>query len=161
MGQTRFPYHSYGGWMDHGFYFVRSQGIQDRDPLNPSLTTFADGYAVGDASGTNPVSGGSTWQGAMAGIDVSDSETEANLIEGDATVTIDDFDRPMPDIAFTNVRDANAGTSRSSMRWSDVALSGGSFSSTGLSGRFFGPNHEEVGGIFIRDQVSGSFGAKR
>ena len=28
-------------------------------------------------------------------------------------------------------------------------------------GRVYGPNHEEVGGVFIRAEIAGAFGAKR
>ena len=30
-----------------------------------------------------------------------------------------------------------------------------------ISGQFYGPNHEEVGGVFERNMIVGAFGAKR
>ena len=30
-----------------------------------------------------------------------------------------------------------------------------------ISGRFFGPNEEEVGGVFERDGAAGAFGGRR
>lgn len=108
----------------------------------------------------------------MAGFDISNSATEGNLIEGDAIVTIDEFSRPVVDVAFTGLVDRNTGRSRPSMSWSDLPLAEGVFASPGLErefpasnpglvGQFYGPNHEEVGGVFVRNQISGAFGASR
>jgi hypothetical protein len=51
------------------------------------------------------------------------------------------------------------------MNWQDIPLASGSFQSGSgrnqISGQFYGPNHEEVGGVFERNQVIGAFGAKR
>lgn len=37
----------------------------------------------------------------------------------------------------------------------------GVFDGSGIQGCFYGPNHEEVDGVFLRDMISGSFGASR
>ena len=42
-----------------------------------------------------------------------------------------------------------------------VRLSGGAYSSEILAGRFHGPNRDGVGGIFTRNRLGGTFGAKR
>ena len=51
------------------------------------------------------------------------------------------------------------------MNWEDIPLTSGSFQSGSgsdqISGQFYGPNHEEVGGVFERNQILGAFGAKR
>lgn len=51
------------------------------------------------------------------------------------------------------------------MTWDDVPVLGGRFSdgtgSNSLEGTFYGDNHEEVGGIFERNQIIGAFGASR
>ena len=33
----------------------------------------------------------------------------------------------------------------------------GTFRANGLDGRFYGPNHEEAGGVFERNQIAGGF----
>ena len=51
---------------------------------------------------------------------------------------------------------------RPSIEWNGLPIDdSGVFSGTGIQGRFYGPNHEEVGGVFLRDMISGSFGASR
>ena len=67
------------------------------------------------------------------------------------------------------------------MAWDGVRLTDGAFGSpeviapilasdidirgkaigTGIYGRFHGPGHEEVGGVFRRDGITGAFGAGR
>ncbi|MCY4498212.1 MAG: transferrin-binding protein-like solute binding protein [Rhodospirillaceae bacterium] len=54
------------------------------------------------------------------------------------------------------------------MIWSAIPVTVGGFerASAGaaknvIKDKFYGPNHEEVGGIFERDQVLGAFGAAR
>ncbi len=54
------------------------------------------------------------------------------------------------------------------MIWSVIPVTAGGFerASAGaaknvIKDKFYGPNHEEVGGIFERDQVLGAFGAAR
>ena len=50
----------------------------------------------------------------------------------------------------------------SDLSWSSVPLRSGTFRASGLVGHFYGPNHEEVAGIFNRDEIiTGGFGAKR
>ena len=37
----------------------------------------------------------------------------------------------------------------------------GAFQANGLDGRFYGPNHEEAGGVFERDRIIGAFSLTR
>ena len=97
----------------------------------------------------------------------------------------------MVDVEFSNITDETTGADLGGLRWSDLPLRAGSFgiepagaedatvsrhpASSGISGRFYGPNHEEVGGLFgsreimqdvaggeaVRVEVSGAFGARR
>ena len=152
----------YGGWMTYSFFFVNTWNPVGDDPLRPSESTFTDVYSIGEASGTNPVSGSATWIGMMAGIDENENaSTFGNLVEGDATVTIGNFAQPAVDIRLTSITDANTGGRHGDISWSGLGLRNGAFSAANISGRFYGPNHEEVGGIFLRNQISGAFGAKR
>ena len=118
-------YLHYGGWMDHSFFFVSGGTARDLASGTESFGTFV--HSMGNATGTNPVSGSATWKGAMAGFAVSDTADRGNLIEGDATVTIDDFDQPAVDVALTGLRDRNAGRDRESITWEGAPLTDGAF----------------------------------
>ena len=51
------------------------------------------------------------------------------------------------------------------MSWSSIPVEAGAFEvdepDNRLSGRFYGDIHQEVGGVFTRDNITGAFGAKR
>ena len=81
-------------------------------------------------------------------------------VQGDAVVGVD-FAAYDVDVAFTNILDLQTGTRRSPMYWDNLTMSAGTFQGAGIYGRFYGPNHEEVGGVFERNQISGAFGATR
>lgn len=117
--------------------------------------------------------GDATWTGIATGIDISVSETAGHVIQGQARVEITSFPTvqgPIPalSVSLTNMYDLDAGTSRPSKTWRNVFLDGdGTFSSTdSLRGRFYGPNHEEVGAVFeyyelagLGGHIVGAFGA--
>lgn len=152
----------YAGWMEHSFFALHASNTITGAPLHPSEATFSDVYSVGAASGSNPVSGSATWAGVMAGIDERPGDTMGDLVEGDATLTIDSFTQPTVDLDFTNITNQRTNALFPSLSWSSVPLSAGTFRGTGLVGHFYGPDHEEAGGIFNRDEViTGAFGAKR
>ena len=151
----------FGGWMSHSFFFVNTWNPVGDDPLRPSESTFTEAYSVGSASGSNPTSGSATWTGTMAGIDENEgAATFGNLVRGDAAVTVG-FASASVNVALTGIRDSSTGGSHGDIRWNGVSMRGGAFSSGTLRGRFYGPNHEEVGGIFLRNRISGAFGARR
>ena len=115
--------------------------------------------SLGEGTGTNPVSGSATWAGAMVGTRIGGS-SPGSSVSGDAEMQVD-FSAANIDLTFTNIAEISSGgspgTPYPSMGWSDVPMNGGSFSTTGLDGRFYGPNHEEVGGVFERNQIAGGF----
>ena len=113
---------------------------------------------------------------------------------GAATVTVSygqEIVDLVVDVEFSDIRDETTGADLGGLRWSDLPLRAGSFgidpagaedatvsrhpASSGISGRFYGPNQEEVGGLFgsraimldvagdhaVRVEVSGAFGARR
>lgn len=149
-----------GGWLDHSFFAVQLERVSG------GLTDIEAGYSysAGEASGTTPLSGSATWSGVMVGGDNSNTANKGNRIQGDAMLTFDLANVDLG-IAFTNIRDLDAGGLHSNMTWSDVPVTGGQFGtgSTGdsIEGQFYGPNHEEVGGIFERNEIIGAFGANR
>ena len=152
---------AYGGWLEYNWFFVASFVHMD--------DTFGDvsapvSMSIGNATGSNPVRGSATWSGVISGVDVSDSNY-LNQIQGDADLTISDFADPGIDVAFTNIRDVDAGRPRADMAWDDVPMTGGGFATgsdgNSIQGKFYGPDHGEAGGVFERDQVIGAFGARR
>ncbi len=154
------PVVGYGGWLDHG-YFVVNTGVAGEPAQVVS-------YSKGEASGTNPdPSGGSgTWTGVMVGSDASQPPKRFNFIRGDAKITIDDFSKPELDIAFTKIQDRDARKNHDDMKWTNVKMENGEFKEKesnrdSIQGRFYGPKHNEVSGVFERDQIIGAFGAKR
>ena len=155
VGRTKFSGMGYAGWLDHNFFFVAGSTIEDTDPLSPSLTTFHHAYSIGDKTGRNPVLGSATWSGVVAGY-----SGDGKVITGDSDLTAD-FAASNIDVAFTNLVEQGGTAKRSNMNWADVPMIGGSFKASGLSGHFYGPNHEEAGGIFNRNKITGAFGAKR
>ena len=70
------------------------------------------------------------------------------------------------DVEFTDIANTETGERRDDMAWRGMPLEQGGFARRNapddtISGRFYGPAEEEVGGIFERDGVAGAFGGKR
>ena len=141
-------------------------------------------YTFGDASGSNPDDSGSgTWNGVAIGVNLLERFEDRSLLTADVTVSIADFLDPTVDVLFDSIRDLRTGDSLTvsgltveSVDWAGLDLTEGSFSEElgdvddplnlsqprkRIEGRFYGPGHEEVGGIFEYASVVGSFGAER
>ena len=153
----------YGGWLDHNVFGAVVE--HDATVGEELMTPYAVSY--GDASGTNPAGvGTATWSGVMVGADLgSATATERpDHVQGDATVTAD-LDNADVDVAFTRIVNLGTGGARADMTWTGLPLSDGGFGQGSgenrIEGRFYGPNHEEAGGIFERDRIVGAFGARR
>jgi hypothetical protein len=161
---TAFDHFGYGGWLEHSFFIVET------DVINEGVlrgTAFGYSYSVGDATGTNPtIEGGTaTWSGVMVGGDVSATAARGHHIQGDAKITIADLESPKVSIEFTNLYNLNVRSPLADITWRDIAVTNGGFESglegESIEGKFYGPNHEEVGGVFERDEILGAFGAMR
>ena len=153
----------YGGWLDHSFFVVEFNRIADGILEN---TPFNYAYSIGDAPERNPVAAGGsgTWSGVMVGADVSATAARGDRIQGEATLTIADFADPAVDVAFTKIYNLDDRSALADMNWTGIAVTGGAFAATSsgtIEGRFYGPDHEEVGGVFERNEVLGAFGAAR
>ena len=120
---------------------------------------FAVPVSMGVGSGSNPLTGSASWTGAMTGVRVADSGLGAE-VTGDAALTAD-LAASSLNLAFTNIAD-RSGVQSSDIRWQGVSMQNGSFNGNGgLQGRFYGPNHEEAGGVFERSGIAGAFSLAR
>lgn len=155
-----------GGWLDRSAFGVTVNSVVSDVSGGVDLrgTGFAVAYALGDATKTTPAFGNATWTGTMVGGDTSLTAYRGNRIMGDATLTFD-LSQSDIDVTFTNIRDIDAGRPHGHITWQNIPVTSGAFSSefigNSIDGRFYGPNHEEVGGVFERNQIAGAFGAKR
>ncbi len=113
---------------------------------------------------------------------------EGDFVSGNASVTIPSVsvhDYPSVNVEFSNIVNDRTGTRRNNMRWEGVEMVDGVFGAAGdfsssrdagffptvggrifegegtLFGQFYGSDHEEVGGLFMRDGIGGTFGARR
>lgn len=161
---TSFDYFGYGGWLEHSFF------ISETDEINGGIlqgTAFGHSYSVGDATGTNPIAegGSGTWTGVVVGADVSATVARGHKIQGDAEITIADFADPMVSISFTNISDLDDHSQRADITWSALPVTDGGFKTGSegnvIEGKFYGPTHEEAGGVFEHSQILGAFGATR
>lgn len=134
-------------------------------------------WVVGDATGANPMAGTASWSGVMVGAGTSDSDSA--WIQGDASVTVHFGPSPTVDVMFANVVSAHRESQVAAEidPWLGVPLTNGSFQSGTyfgddgdryLEGQFFGPDAEEVAGVFYDWLASdpglyieGAFGAVR
>ena len=145
-------YLGYGGWIDYSMFSLAVRSLDD--------AFHADAYSLGLESGTDPVSGSATWNGPVIGVDTAVFE-RGRTFRGFAEVNID-FANADVDVAFTVMRfHLEGNVVRPDITWSDLPLSDGKFGSDSIQGAFYGPNHEEVGGVFSRDGALGAFGGTR
>lgn len=120
--------------------------------------------SVGVESGSNPLSGSAIWTGAMVGrlTDGYGNEEPGALVLGDSRLTFD-FARNDIDVAFTGIRSDND-EAYPDITWDNIPVQDEMFGSSRggyVTGTFYGPGHEEVGGVFERNQIVGAFGATR
>lgn len=159
----------YGGWLRYSFF--ASQFDKLKHPLNPYKGgKRVTGYALGYSAGENPsaTDGSAKWVGLMFGRDVGDSSARGRALQGDAEITVDfDDESTLASVKLSNIEDIIVRTKYRDMEWRNLEIDQGSFSrhraGTGnyISGQFFGPREQEVGGVFERDEVAGAFGGVR
>ena len=157
-GETLYE-NRFAGWMRHSAFLIERTILEFDDPAEDGLDeTFI--HSIGTPSGSNPVSGRASWHGIMAGFDLREGSA-VSRVEGDSSITVNDFNAPTIDMSFSNIRNQSTGNMLPDMIWNDLPLNSGTFTDSGLTGQFYGANHEEVGGVFFRGNVSGAFGASR
>ena len=164
-GTGRYQRDGYFGVMEYatfgtGFYRYTDWSRQDGDIWDFSIE--GTGFQ-GELSGTRPA-GRATWEGRMVGHQRGLEAGEDPFVQGDAKVSIS-FGRNQVDIGFSGVTSIDFERSLADFGFDDIALkSDGTFDGFDqgtVEGAFFGPSHQEVAGMFYRNDnnVMGSFGA--
>ena len=158
---------AYGAWLEHSLFGTQQTLFTHEDDPDRGAT-IASTYSLGFSSGENPAAEGSArWEGLMLGRDMRASPDRGRVIRGDADVTVD-FGRAglTADVEFTGIVNIETGDLRNDLAWHDLALEEGGFARRNapddtITGRFYGPGEEEVGGVFERDGIAGAFGGRR
>ena len=148
----------WGGWLEHNFFFAETDSYRPSGALSRDI---AYSISVGNDTGTVPVGGSATWNGVMVAREAMQREFQ----QGDARLTAD-FSAMNIDVAFTNIHETRTSSSRADITFNDVEMRAGGFDSgigtqNMINGKFYGPNHDETGGVFQRGNIMGAFGAKR
>lgn len=155
---------SYGGWLTGSVFgleaIIGTPSEEDRANGVENVYWYAS-YSFGNNIGTNPSSGTAQWDGVMVG-----TTQTGDIVQGLAVVDIDDFNNPEVDVEFNSIRNLDTGAIVTNMGWTNMTLMNGNFSHTSslgghIQGAFYGSIHDEVGGIFDRNDIIGAYGATR
>ena len=149
----------WGGWLEYQVFGVASAA--GTDPTSGLDLKAALAISLGDTAGSIPGSGIATWNGAMVGVDTE----EWQAVEGHASIRISNFPNPEVDAHLTQIAEVDGGSPREDMSWRGIPITREGFKSgssgDSIQGTFYGPGHEEVGGVFEKSEILGAFGARR
>lgn len=148
---------NYGAWLDYSAFETSiASGVRGS---NVKLLT-AYSLSFGKRTGTSPT-GNAVWEGVMLG---HTRHGAIHPLQGDAAMNFK-LDVNTIDVSFTNIQNLETGDDVSSMQFSDIPVSGGTFmnrtDTAHIAGRFYGPAHEEVGGVFTYPTAMGAFGGRK
>ena len=154
------------GILDHSAFYA-SAGSFGGELVEDGIfapTTFTAGV-IGYAPNSSP-DANAHWQGAFAGFWTGEGAYLGNTILGESGVQISGFGGISPTVELTLdalVDIVNTSHSVSSVEATGMRLINGAFEDQEglIKGNFYGPEHEEVAGTFIRDNLTGAFGASR
>ena len=158
-------FHTFAGWLDGSIFGVTRISIGSS---GSEEYRFAP-YNVGASIDSRPEPRESETSATWSGIAVASIKVDRTFIRGDATIDIDDLSSPDIDLEFDNWHDINgqAISGVSAITYSDLGLnlfgvfSGNFMDDEEVAGRFYGTNHNEVGGNFNTETVTGSFAGIR
>ena len=166
VGATgRYQEDGYFGTMEHAAFgtgFVRFRDWHRPDGDVWDFSIMGTGFQ-GNLSGTRPA-GGATWSGRMIGHQWDLEAGQDPFVQGHAKVHVS-FQRDQVDIDFSGVTSVDFKRSLTSFGFDGIPLkSDGTFDGFdegNVEGAFFGPAHQEVAGMFQKNdnRVIGSFGA--
>ena len=152
-------YTVYGGWLSENFFGIEQKRWRGRAQYGSveGLETLI-AFSTGTESGSNPVTGSAEWNGLVVALDQT---APTRAVNGQASLTFDFADNTL-DVGLSNI---SGPRTYNDISWKNLTVRDGRFSdgadSNSLSGSFYGSNHEEVGGVFERNQLIGAFGASR
>lgn len=155
----------YGGWGEYHGFDALYYGFERHDRPQRVVEASLGGYA----SEGNPLEGPWTWTGGAVAVDYS-VIAEDRVLVGNSELTVhlnERFteylgrDEYLVRVDITELVDVESGNPYNDMIWRNIPLRDGGFETFTIKGQFFGPNHEEVGGIFERDKIIGAFGGTR
>lgn len=157
--------HSYAGWMEHSFFAATVVLFKhDDDPDQGVIQTY--GTVAGNITETNPVTE-ATWIGFATARDHNIATDLESVVVGDARISVRIDDEVLADVRLTDLGNAGTGQAYTDMIFEGMSVTDGQFSryhtdDNRLSGAFFGPSHEEVGGVFDHPQgLVGAFGGRK
>ena len=155
-----FRFVGYGGWLDGSICGIEGYRTEN----STSVVRHLFSYSFGNDSGTNPTGTGSaTWNGVMIGA----TSNPDHVIQGDAQVEILDISLSsnFVDVTFSNIRNLHTRATIDTFGWANLSIMNGGFSTSSqdgsIEGTFYGMTHDEVGGIFERNDIVGAFGAAK
>lgn len=156
----RYEFLNYAGWLANSAFAFQWE-LATLQGSSVDTISWLTTYSFGVATGTNPSgSGKATYLGAMVGLDAYG----ATIVQGRANLVVN-LDASNINVTLSQIKNLETGNDVANMVWSEIPLSGGTFESTtnesSIEGNFYGDRHEEVGGIFDRDNILGAFGATR
>ncbi|MCY4486535.1 MAG: hypothetical protein OXF11_05385 [Deltaproteobacteria bacterium] len=158
----------FGGWMNHSFFQTLAYRI-DHEGHPAHGDTWTRAFVTGDAPYTNPnVDVNAVWRGAVLARDPSVVDNLESLVTGNARISVDlGGEKTLLDVRLSGLENASTGTRYLDFVYDDLPVSRGAFErrfaeNDFLRGVFYGPNHEEVAGVFEHWQgLVGVYGARR
>ena len=154
---------NYGAWLTHSAFETT---IGNATRTGGIVLNTAYSVSFGNDTGTNPEGEGEgVWTGVMLGNTRSGS---IQALRGDATLRFT-FATDKLAVQFSNIRNLATDAQYPDIKWPDFDVADGAFEyqSPGgrtnghVVGRFYGPEHAEVGGVFTHPSALGAFGAKK
>ncbi len=157
--------HSYGGWMEYSFFASTVVLYKaDDDPDQGVIQTY--GTINGNATNTNPEVE-ATWTGFATARDHNIASDMESVVTGDASISVTIGTQVLANVHLTDMSNITTGQAYTDMIFENMPVEDGQFSryhadNNRLSGAFFGPDHEEVGGVFDHPEgLVGAYGGAR
>ena len=138
---------SLGTWGEYHVSIMLSHSVPHDRTVRDRIVRIQHPLSYGYGTGSNPMEGSATWEGSA----VSEIPFDRLEVYWDASMTVD-FESATLSLRLREDDGTEDGGWRSSSGWSGVPIVDGQFESRRdsghLKGMFYGPNHEEAGGIF-------------
>ena len=157
--------HSYAGWMEHSFFASTVVLYKhDTDPDQGVIQTY--GTIAGNATNTNPETE-ATWTGFATARDHNIATDLESVVTGDASISVSISEQVLANVYLTGMTNTTTGQAYADMIYENMPVTDGQFSryhadDDRLSGVFYGPDHEEVGGVFDHPEgLVGAYGGDR